>query len=237
MPTFPLGELVTERTGLPATVDNDANLAALAEHRYGAAAGTENVVLLTIGTGIGGGLIIGGRPYRGTRGAGAELGHMVIDVNGPPCHGNCPNRGCVETLVSGTALARDGLEAAEQHPDSELGRARSEGAEIDAPRVIDAARAGDRPALEVVTRAGRNLGVALSGFANCFDPDLIVLGGGLMAAGDLLLEPARSELRRRALAPQDEVPVEPAALGEEAGMVGAATLALDELVPSEGAVS
>jgi glucokinase len=108
---------------------------------------------------------------------------------------------------------------------------------IDAPRVLEAARAGDRAALEVVARAGHNLGVALSGFANCFDPDLIVLGGGVMAAGDLLLEPARLELRRRALAPQDEVPVEAAVLGEEAGMVGAATLALDELVPSEGAPS
>jgi glucokinase len=161
---------------------------------------------------------------------------MVIDVNGPSCHGSCPNRGCVEALVSGTALARDGLEAAEQHPDSELARARSRGAAIDAPRVVDAARLGDAAALEVVTRAGHNLGVALSGFANCFDPDLIVLGGGVMAAGELLLEPARSELRRRALAPQNEVPVELAALGEEAGMVGAATLALDELVPSEGAL-
>jgi glucokinase len=232
----PLGELVAERIGLPATIDNDANVAAIAEHRYGAAAGAANVVLLTIGTGIGGGLMIAGRPYRGARGAGAELGHMVIDVNGPPCHGNCPNRGCVESLVSGTALARDGLEAAERHPDSELGRAFAEGEEIDGPRVVDAARAGDAPALEVVARAGRNLGAALSGFANCFDPDLIVLGGGVMAAGDLLLGPARSELRRLALAPQNEVPVEVAALGAEAGMVGAATLALDELVESDRAL-
>ncbi len=233
---LPLGELVAERIGLPVTVDNDANLAALAEHRYGVAVGADDVVLLTIGTGIGGGLIIDGRLYRGARGAGGELGHTVIDLDGPQCHGNCPNRGCLESLVSGTALARDGLDAAQRHPDSELGRALAGGEEIDGSRVVEAARAGDRPALEVVSRAGRNLGVALAGFANCFDPDLIVLGGGVMAAGELLLEPARSGVRSLALAPQDEVPVEAAALGEEAGMVGAATMALDELVRSEEAM-
>ena len=105
-----------ERLGIPVFVDNDANAAALAEHRYGAARGARNAVLLTIGTGIGGGLIIDGEVYRGSTGAGAELGHVVIDADGPPCQGNCPNHGCVETFASGTALGREGRAAAERRP-------------------------------------------------------------------------------------------------------------------------
>jgi glucokinase len=225
----PLRDLVAERLGLPTSLDNDANLAALAEHRFGAARGATNVVMLTIGTGIGGGLIIDGRPYSGSSGAGGEMGHIVIDQDGPPCNGNCPNRGCVEALASGTALAREGRAAAEREPDSVLGRARAEGREIGGPEIVAAARAGDRASVEVLALVGRRLGVALAGLANTFDPDVIVLGGGVMDAGDLLLDPARAELQRRALSPQNEVPVRAAALGPEAGMIGAAMLARDEI--------
>ena len=116
-----------ERTGLPVFVDNDANVAALAEHLYGAARGAENAVMLTIGTGIGGGLILGGEVYRGSTGPGAELGHTVIEIDGPPCQGNCPGRGCVETLASGTALGREGRAAAEREPDSALGAMLADG--------------------------------------------------------------------------------------------------------------
>ncbi len=105
----PLRDLVAERIGLPVSMDNDANLAALAEHRHGAARGATNVVLLTLGTGIGGGLIINGELYRGSHGAGAELGHMVLQADGPPCNGTCPSRGCIECYASGTALAREAL--------------------------------------------------------------------------------------------------------------------------------
>ena len=105
-------DIVRERFGLPVSIDNDANTAVLAEHRRGAAAGATNVVMLTIGTGIGGGLIIDGEPYRGTTGAGGELGHVVVDIDGPPCQGNCPNHGCIESIASGTALARDAALAA-----------------------------------------------------------------------------------------------------------------------------
>ena len=123
----PIRELMTERLGLPVLIDNDANVAILAEHRFGAARGARNAVMLTIGTGIGGGLIIDGRLYRGSTGAGAELGHTVIDADGPRCQGNCPNRGCIEALASGTAIAREGLAAAEAAPDSALGRALARG--------------------------------------------------------------------------------------------------------------
>jgi glucokinase len=224
----PIRDLIGERIGLPVFVDNDANVAVLAEHRFGAARGARNVVMLTIGTGIGGGLVIDGEVYRGSTGAGAELGHVVIDADGPRCQGNCPNRGCVEALASGTALAREGRAAAEASPDSALGRALAAGTEIDGREVTAAALAGDDTAREVVALIGGRIGVALASLANVFEPDLIVIGGGVAAAGELLLEPARAELRARALPPQSATEVVLAQLGQEAGMIGAATMALDE---------
>jgi glucokinase len=228
----PVRDEMRRRLGMPVFIDNDANVAALAEHRFGAARGARHAVMLTIGTGIGGGLIIDGRPYRGWSGAGAELGHLVVDADGPPCQGNCPSRGCVETFASGTALARDGRDAAERAPDSALGRALASGEAITGRAVTDAALGGDAVAGEVVARAGRYLGVALAGLANVFEPEVIVLGGGVMAAGELLVEPARDELRRRALPPQNGTPVVAAELGSDAGMIGAATMALVELEES-----
>jgi glucokinase len=224
----PIRDLMRERTGLPVFVDNDANVAALAEHLYGAGRGARNVVLLTIGTGIGGGLILDGEVYRGSTGAGAELGHIVIEEDGPPCQGNCPNHGCVEALASGTAIAKAGKEAAERNPDSALGKALAEGP-IVGRTVTELALGGDELAREVVAQAGRHIGVALSSLANIFDPDVFVIGGGVSAVGDLLLDPARQELRSRALPPQNERPVKLAELGPDAGMIGAAAMALIEL--------
>ncbi len=225
---LPIRELIAERLGLPTFLDNDANAAALAEHRFGAAAGARNAVMLTIGTGIGGGLILDGELYRGSTGAGAELGHVVIDHAGPPCQGNCPNHGCVEVLASGTALGREGRIAAESHPSSALGRHLAAGDEVSGRLVTEAAIGGDGIAVEAVATIGRRLGVALSSLANIFDPDVIVIGGGVAAAGELLLAPAREQLRARALRPMNEVPVRVAALGAEAGMIGAAEIALEE---------
>jgi glucokinase len=224
----PIRDLMQERIGLPVFVDNDANVAALAEHLYGAGRGAQNVVLLTIGTGIGGGLILNGEVYRGSTGAAAELGHIVIEEDGPPCQGNCPNHGCVEALASGTAIAKAGQEAAERDPDSALGKALAEGP-IVGRTVTELALSGDGPAREVVSQAGRHIGVALSSLANIFDPDVFVIGGGVSAVGDLLLDPAREELRSRALPPQNERPVKLAELGPDAGMIGAAAMALIEL--------
>jgi glucokinase len=226
---LPVRDLVSGRTGLPVFVDNDANVAALAEHLYGAARGAENVVMLTIGTGIGGGLIVGGEVYRGSTGAGAELGHTVIDLEGPRCQGNCPGRGCVETMASGTAIGREGREAAERTPDSAIGRLLAEGREVDGKAVTEAAHAGDATAIAVLDLVGTRLGAAFASFANIFEPDMIVVGGGAMAAGELLLEPARRELRARALPPMNETPVVEAEMGPDAGMVGAAAMARIEL--------
>jgi glucokinase len=205
----PFGALMAERLGIPVVVDNDANCAALAEARAGAARGCSWVVMLTLGTGIGGGLVLDGELYRGAVGAGAELGHVPVDLDGPPCFGGCPGRGCLEALCSGSAIARDAGMAAEE--------------------VVRRAFSGDETALALLRDVGLKLGAGLAGLAMTFNPEVIVVGGGVMGAGDLLLGPAREELARRALAPASEVRVVAAGLGPEAGMIGAALLARDKV--------
>lgn len=227
-------DLVAERVGLPVFVDNDANVAAFAEHLFGAARGADDAVMLTIGTGIGGGLILNGEIYRGATGSGAELGHTVIDINGPPCQGNCPGRGCVETMASGTAIGREGQLAAESDPDSVLATMLAEGHRIDGKAVTEAALGGDPTSIAVFDLVGTRLGAALVTFANTFEPNVIVVGGGVMAAGDLLLDPARRTLRERALRPMNEIPVVAAELGPDAGMIGAAAMARIELEKGAG---
>ncbi|HEY6730467.1 MAG TPA: ROK family protein [Solirubrobacterales bacterium] len=222
-------DIVSERVGLPVFVDNDGNVAAYAEYLYGAAKGMPHMVMLTVGTGIGGGLVLNGEIYRGSTGAGAELGHIVIQADGPPCQGNCPNHGCVEALASGTALGREGRAAAESSSDSALGKVLAEGGEVDGKAVTEAALAGDEVAVGVFDLIGSRLGVACASLANIFQPNAIVVGGGVIAAGDLLLEPARREVRERALNPMNQTPILEATLGNDAGMIGAAAMARDEL--------
>lgn len=225
----PIVEVLSRELGVPVWIDNDANTAALAEHRFGAAQGTRNAVMVTVGTGIGGGLIIDGELYRGTIGAGAELGHVVIDFDGPPCQGNCPGRGCAETMASGTAMGREGMEAARREPESALGRALAEGNAIDGRVVTEAAQAGDEVARGVIDLIGQRLGAALTSYANIFEPEVIVVGGGVAAAGDMLLDPARQAVRDRALKPMRDTPVVPARMGPDSGMIGAAAMAREEL--------
>ena len=223
-------DVMAERLGLPVFVDNDGNMAALAEHTAGAARGAGEAVLLTIGTGIGGGLILGGRLYRGSIGAAGELGHMVIDMDGPRCQGNCPNRGCLEALASGTALAREAVRLAREHPDSGLGRARADGRELAGPLVTELAHDGDEAAIEALHLIGTRLGVGIANLVNIFNPEVVVIGGGVIAAGELLLAPARAEVLQRALPPsRDVVRIVAARFGVEAGMVGAAAFAISEL--------
>jgi glucokinase len=227
----PIRDVMSEQFDLPVFLDNDANVAALAEHRLGAARDAQNAVVVTVGTGIGGGLILDGEIFRGRSGAAPELGHVVIDADGPRCQGSCPNRGCVEAMASGTALAREGVRVAEENPDSELGRALADAEMIDGRRVVAAALAGDEPAREAVRLVGTRLGVALGSFANLFEPDVFVIGGGIAGAGELLIEPAAAEMRSRALPPQNRARVVQAELGWQAGLIGAATMALEEAAP------
>jgi glucokinase len=231
---LPVRDVVEERVGLPVFLDNDGNVAAYAEFLYGAARGKPTMVMLTIGTGIGGGLILGGEIFRGATGAGAELGHVVIQADGPPCQGNCPNHGCVESLASGTALGREGRAVAESAPDSALGKLLAAGEEVDGTAVTEAALAGDETAIGVFDLIGGRLGVACASFANIFEPEAIVVGGGVIKAGDLLLDPARTEVRARALNPMNKTPILEATLGNDAGMIGAAALARTELEKQQG---
>jgi len=224
----PFRELMSERLGLPVFVDNDSNTAVLAEHRFGAARGASNVVMLTLGTGIGGGLVLDGELYRGSIGAAGELGHMVVDMDGPPCGPGCPGRGCLEAVASGTAIGREGTEAARERPDSALGRAARAGEEITGALVTQHALAGDDAACDVMRLVGRRLGVGIAALVNIFNPEVVVVGGGAMAAGELLLGPAREVAGGRALpGAWGSVRVVPAAFTDEAGMLGAAVMALE----------
>jgi glucokinase len=224
----PLRDLLAERIGLPVVVDNDANAALFAECRYGAARGARNVLILTIGTGVGGGMLIDGRILRGATGAAGELGHIVIDEHGPRCPGNCPNHGCLESFVSGPALALAGRVRAEADPDSGLGRALAGGREVTGPLVNELAHDGDAAAQDAIRSLGRHLGVGMTSLVNVFNPEVIVIGGGLVATGDLLLAPARAVVAARALVPaRDQVRIVPARFGDESGMLGAAAMAFE----------
>jgi glucokinase len=221
-------DLMSERLGLPVAVDNDANAALLAEARFGAARDASHAVFLALGTGIGSGLLLDGQVYRGARGLAPEIGHMVVDLHGPECQGACPGRGCLEVLASGSRIGRDGVEAARAWPGSALGKRAGAGHEITGGIVTELAHDGDPAALEVLAEVGRRLGYGLVGVVNVFNPEVIVLGGGVLAAGDLLLDPARAVVAERALPPmRDMVRIEPAHFGDESGMLGAALLAFD----------
>jgi glucokinase len=226
----PFRDLMSERLGLPVVVDNDGNASMLAEARSGAAAGARHAVMVSLGTGIGGGLLVNGEVYRGATGVGAELGHVVLQLHGPDCPGDCPGQGCFEALVSGNAIGREGLRVAEEHPDSQLGQRLAADKEISGGLVTELAHDGDPLAREVLDEVGRRLGYGLVGLVNTFNPEVIVIGGGAVRGGDMLLEPARAVVAERALAPaRDVVRIVPAHYGDEAGMMGAALLAFDHL--------
>jgi glucokinase len=223
-------DLMSERLGLPVVVDNDANAALLAEARFGAARGVSHAVLVALGTGIGSGLLLDGKIYRGARGLGAELGHMVVDLHGPDCQGDCPGRGCLEVMASGSTIGREGRAAASARPDSALGRRLTAGQEISGGIVTELAHAGDDAAVSVLAQIGRRLGYGLVGVVNVFNPERIVIGGGAIAAGELLLGPAREVVAERALPPAREmVEIVPTEFGDESGMLGAALMAFDAL--------
>lgn len=228
-----VADLLAERLDLPVTVDNDANLAMLAEHRAGAAKGAVHAVMLTVGTGIGGAIVAGGRLLRGARGAAGELGHIVVDLDGPVCPGSCPGRGCLEAVASGSALAVEGEQVAQSDRSSALRKVADEGRAITGALVTELAHDGDAGARSAVEAVGRKLGMGLVSIANALDPEVIVIGGGVIAAGELLLGPAREVFVARALPPiAAAVRIEPARFGAESGMLGAALLA--RLGPLDG---
>lgn len=204
-----------EHHGLPVAIDNDANAAAIAEWRAGAAQSAEHVVMLTLGTGVGGGLILGGAPYRGATGSGAELGHVVVEVDGLPCR--CGGRGHLESYATG--LAADGFARERFGPES------------DAHDVVRRAGKGEAESLELLARVGRYLGAAIASLVNALEPELVVIGGGFgEAAGEFLLPAAREVIAQDALPPaRDTLRIVEARLGADAGVIGAGMIAFEAL--------
>ena len=213
---FDFRDHVAERFSIPVALDNDGNAAAIAEWKIGAGRGTSHMIMLTLGTGVGGGLILDGKPYRGWVGSGAEIGHMVLEYGGEPCSGTCTGHGHFEQVSSGRAADRKAVEL--------LGPGAT-GREL-----VGAAREGNDEALEAVREIGRKLGAALGSLVNIFDPEVIVIGGGFSQARDLFLEPALETMKVEALRPgRDLVRVVPALLGPDAGLVGAGFVGFEAL--------
>jgi glucokinase len=213
---FDFRDHAAERFSIPVALDNDGNAAAIAEWKIGAGRGASHMIMLTLGTGVGGGLILDGKPYRGWVGAGAEIGHMVLEYGGEPCGGNCTGHGHFEQVSSGRAADRKAVELL--GPDA-TGR-----------ELVGAARQGNEKALEAVREIGRKLGAALGSLVNIFNPELIVIGGGFSQARDLFLEPALETMKVEALPPgRDLVRVVPALLGPDAGLVGAGFVGFEAL--------
>jgi glucokinase len=210
--SFDLAAHARARFGLPVGVENDANAATLAEWKLGAGRGTSNLVMLTLGTGVGGGIVLDRRLYRGW----AEIGHIVVQVGGPPCQGNCHGRGHLETLASGSAADRVARELW--------------GPEANARTLVERAQEGVDEALAALDDFAEVLGAAIGSLANLFDPEVVVIGGGFGEAVELILGPAQEAARRQALAPADStLRVVSATLGTDAGLVGAGLVGFEAL--------
>jgi glucokinase len=223
---LPIRDMVSEHTGLPCILDNDANAACWGEYRFGSGRGFRHMLLLTVGTGIGGGIVADGVLYRGAHGFAAEIGHVVVEPDGPLC--GCGNRGCFEQVASGRALDRLGRAAASEHPDGLIARLGGTD-EVTGRHVSEAADQGDAIARQIIEEVGIRLGVGIAGFVNVLDPEVVVVGGGVADIGPPLLDPARRAYQETVLAPdhRPDVPIVPAALGNDAGAIGAAALALE----------
>jgi len=205
-----LGEVMSERLRLPIRIENDANAATFAEFLAGAGRDVQSLVMLTLGTGVGGGAVLDGVLFRGW----AEFGHMVIVEDGEPCFGACTGHGHLEAYVSGSAATRDSQ--------------RAFGPAADAHRLVRLAQEGDHEAVDVLDRIGRHLGTGIGSLVNIFDPELVVIGGGFAAAGDFILEPALEVARVEALDPaKQRVTIVRAQLGTMAGVIGAGLIAFE----------
>ena len=218
----PVCDMLQRRFGIPVRLSNDANCAALAETVAGAAIGCENMVLITLGTGVGGGIIIDGKIYAGMRSAGAELGHMLLVLDGEQC--TCGRRGCWETYASATALIRQARQAAAEHPDSLLARTAPD--QITGLAVFEAADKGDAAAQAVIDRYCQYVAAGFTDLVNALAPEMILLGGGISRQGERILAPMRDYVMNNCFGQKDgAIPViKAAALGNEAGIIGAAAL-------------
>ncbi|MDR7419289.1 MAG: ROK family protein [Armatimonadota bacterium] len=218
----PLGAMLTVRLGMPAFVENDANAAALGERWAGAGAGIDDLIYMTVSTGIGGGLILNGDLYHGVSGTAGEVGHMVIDPRGPRCP--CGRTGCLEAIASGTSIARDAREAVRAGRPTAL--AALAPGDLDAAAVARAAHDGDPVAREIYARAASALGTGIANLVNLLNPAMVIIGGGVARAGDLIFAPVRRIVRQEVFErPGAAVQIVPALLGDDVGAVGAAAVA------------
>ena len=224
----PLRDIIREKYGMNTFLINDASAAALSEHHFGAGQGTNNLIYLTVSTGIGGGIIIEDNLYAGASGSAGEIGHMTIDINGPRC--NCGNIGCFEMLASGTAVAKEAMQRIKQGERSALTEiVGGKIGNITAEKVSIAAQDGDSLASEVILKAATYLGVGLVNLVNIFNPEMIVIGGGMAKMEDLLLNPARQVVIERAYQlPTRAVQIVSARLGDDSGVLGAAVFAFQQ---------
>ncbi len=218
---FPLAPNLSVHFGVPVYLDNDANMAGLAEWKYGAGQGHNDLIYLTVSTGIGGGVISNGHLVEGFHGLGGELGHMTVQADGPLC--GCGKHGHIEAFASGTAIARY---VAEQLQAGQASALQTQ-PDLSARHIADAARTGDALAISAFERAGYYLGIAVANYLAIFDPSIIVFGGGVSQVGDLLFKPFEASLRNHVFHPQymDDLVITKAALGDDAGLLGALALA------------
>ena len=221
---FDLAKAVAERVAMPVYIENDATAAAIGEQWLGASAGADCSICVTLGTGVGGGVIFNGEPHRGIDGTAGEIGHICVEPFGVEC--GCGSRGCIEQYASASAIVRMATELTSEFPDSPLA-GRDEFESVD---VFDAGSAGDPLALKVFERVGFYLGIGLAGLVNVLNPEVIVIGGGASAGWDLFMPEVRKQVRERAFQrPAERVRIVPAALGDDAGILGAAKVALRSL--------
>jgi glucokinase len=226
----PLADIIRERFRVDTFIVNDASAAALGEHRYGAGRGVKDLVLFTLGTGIGGGIITDGKLYLGARGGAGELGHMTIEAAGPEC--GCGNTGCLEMLASGRAVERDAISRLQKGEKSVLlDMVSGDIGSITAEQVGAAARDGDPMAMAVIARAAYYLGIGMVNAANIFNPEMIVCGGGMAGLGDMIIGPGREMVKERAFSISSRaVRIVTAQLGNDAGVYGAAAFALEPVI-------
>ncbi len=222
----PVCDLLRPRVGRPILVGNDANLAALGEHRFGAGRGFDHVIYITVSTGVGGGIIVDGHLLQGQHGYAAEIGHHIVVADGPVC--GCGNRGCLEAVASGTAIAREARAAILAGRSPRLREMCAGDVErVDARMVTEAARGGDAVARDILQRAGHYLGIGIVNLLHIFNPRRVILGGGVMNAGPLITEPMWAAIRERARPIYlEDFDIVPAALGDDVGILGAAALAM-----------
>ena len=223
-----LAPRVAEELGLPAFLERDTNVAVMGEWRYGAAKGTRDAIYITVSTGIGGGVIVDGRPLIGPDGTAGEVGHMTVELDGPRC--GCGGIGHVEAIASGTALAREGQVLLGRSPDTPLARLAANGAEVDAELVARAAALGDAGSAALLERAWQAVGALCASLVNLLDPEVIVIGGSIAEHHPRLFEVVRLELQRRAFPIlRDRVRIEPAALGGDVSLIGSLPIVNDRI--------